>query len=71
MPFQSSDVSDWNERRVLLLNQLRGIPWAGQSRQLFFAFLILPRSGQADGFWEVLSGTGVSSGFIPSCLFFP
>lgn len=38
---------------------------------VIFAFLILPRSGQTHGFWETLNGTGISSGFIPSRLFFP
>lgn len=38
---------------------------------VIFAFLVLPRSGQTRGFWEMLNGTRVSLVFIPSDLFFP
>lgn len=37
---------------------------------VIFAFLILPRSGWAHGFREMLNGTGLSSFFILRRLFF-
>lgn len=44
----------------------------GEAKQTaIFAFRILHRSGQTHGFWEMLNGSGVSSDFIPSHLFFP